>query len=284
MMKATILQDLRLGLIGTGIGRSLTPYLQEKTGQQFGLPLRYELFDTPADHAQQIHAKLLELQALGYVGVNVTHPFKEIAFNLVKVQDPMVRQIGAINTVRFRDGQGFNTDYSGFIRAYRHVRHQNPPGSVAVIGAGGAGRAVAFALYKLGATEIRIADLDLDKAEQLANSLSQAGSTAKAYPLEQLAAISHVQGLVNCTPLGMYQYPGNPLPKALVHDQQWAFDAIYTPLETEFLADARAKGLDVILGSELMFYQALDAFEIWTGHQPQEQPLYALLQEKLASR
>jgi shikimate dehydrogenase len=82
----------------------------------------------------------------------------------------------------------------------------------------------------------------------------------------------------------MHQFPGNPIPPQLVHAQRWVFDAIYTPLETEFLRDARRKNLRVIRGSELMFYQALDAFEIWTGRQPEEKRLYALLQEQLADR
>jgi shikimate dehydrogenase len=283
-LRATISNDICLGLIGTGIGRSLTPYLQEKIGAQFGLNLSYKLFETSAEQSGLIREKLRLLELAGYNGVNVTHPFKEVAFDLINVQDPMVRRIGAINTVRFHDGQGFNTDYSGFIRAYRHVRHQTAPGSVLVVGAGGAGKAVAFALVTLGASQLRITDTDFDKAKALAEALKQAGGQASAHPLSKLEMIADVEGLVNCTPLGMYQYPGNPIPNALVNDQQWGFDAVYTPLETEFLADARSKGLDIIRGSELMFYQALDAFEIWTGQQPQEAPLYALLQEKLAAR
>jgi shikimate dehydrogenase len=284
VLRAAITNDFRLGLIGTGIGRSLTPFLQEATGSQFGLDLRYELFDTPADQFDLIEAKLEQLKQAGYAGVNVTHPFKELAFDLVEVGDPMVRRIGAINTVRFEDMQGFNTDYSGFIRAYRHVRSSHAPGSVLVVGAGGAGKAVAFALVTLGASQLRITDTDFAKAEQLAHALNLSGGNASAHPISDFERITDVAGLVNCTPLGMYQYPGNPIPNALVNFQEWVFDAIYTPLETEFLANARARGLAVIRGSELMFYQALDAFEIWTGHKPTESALYAILQEKLRTR
>jgi shikimate dehydrogenase len=276
--------SLRLGLIGSGIGRSLTPFLQEQMGEQFGLETHYELFDTPAEHGHKIADKLEQLTQLGYTGVNVTFPFKEVAFGLVQVRDPMVQRIGAINTVRFRDGQGFNTDYSGFIRAYRHVRGQTPPGTVLLVGAGGAGKAVAFALVTLGTLELRITDTDFHKAEALAETLRQTGANVRAFPLEQLPEISRCDGLVNCTPLGMYQFPGNPIPPELVGGQHWVFDAIYTPLETEFLRDARRKNLRVIRGSELMFYQALDAFEIWTGRQPEEERLYALLQAQLARR
>lgn len=275
---------LRLGLIGSGIGRSLTPFLHEQAGEQHGLDLRYELFDTPADQGDTLRARLAQLKLEGYTGVNVTHPFKELSFGLVDVHDPMVKRIAAINTVRFADAQGFNTDYSGFIRAYRHVLGQARPGSVLVVGAGGAGKAVSFALVALGAAELRIADSDLNKAQQLAASLQLAGARALASPLEELPESSRSHGLVNCTPLGMYHYPGNPIAPALVGDQRWAFDAIYTPLETEFLRDARRKGLEVINGAELMFYQAIDAFEIWTGLQLDEAPLYALVQDKLAAR
>jgi shikimate dehydrogenase len=89
---------LRLGLIGSGIGRSLTPFLQEQAGAQLGLGVRYELFDTPADQGHKLEAQLAGLANAGYVGVNVTHPFKERAFDLVQVTDPMVRQIAAITT------------------------------------------------------------------------------------------------------------------------------------------------------------------------------------------
>jgi shikimate dehydrogenase len=275
---------VRLGLIGSGIARSLTPFLQEQAGAQLGLALRYELFDTPADQGHRLEAQLAALANAGYAGVNVTHPFKELAFGLVKVLDPMVQQVRAINTVRFADGQGFNTDYSGFVRAYRHAFGSQAPGVVLVVGAGGAGRAVAFALVTLGASEVRIVDSDAPKAEQLAASLRSVGAKATAFGLEDLALASRADGLVNCTPLGMYQYPGNPIASELVGTQSWAFDAIYTPLETAFLADARAKGLRIMYGSELMFYQAVDAFEIWTGRQLEEVSLYAIIQAKLASR
>jgi shikimate dehydrogenase len=276
--------EVWLGLIGSGIGRSLTPFLQEQAGAQFGLSLRYELFDTPADQGHGLEAQLRGLANAGYVGVNITHPFKELAFGLVEVHDPMVRQIAAINTVRFADGQGFNTDYSGFVRAYRHALGSLSPGVVLVVGAGGAGRAVAFALVALGASEVRIVDNDALKAEQLVASLRLVGAKALAFKLEDLPQASRADGLANCTPLGMYQYPGNPIAPKLVGAQAWAFDAIYTPLETQFLADARGKGLRIINGAELMFFQAVDAFEIWTGQQLEEAPLYAIIQAKLASR
>jgi shikimate dehydrogenase len=143
---------------------------------------------------------------------------------------------------------------------------------------------VAFALVTLGADELRIVDSDASKAEALAEALRQARANASSHTLEQLEHASQCDGLDNCTPLVMYQYPGNPIPPAFVRDQTWAFDAIYTPLETTFLCDAREKALQVISGLELMFYQALDAFKIWTGRESQEAPLWALLREALVDR
>ncbi len=280
---------VRLGLIGTGIGRSLTPHMQEQMGADNNLALTYELFDTAANDTaaktrETILNKLKELQAAGYTGTNVTHPFKEVAFALVNISDPFVKRIGAINTVRFQDWQGFNTDYSGFIRAYKRTCGTALPGVVTVVGAGGAGKAVTFALLALQATEIRITDTDFKKAEQLADALCQAGGNAHAYPHAQLAEICRADGLVNCTPVGMYQYPGNPIAPALVGGQRWVFDAIYTPLETEFMLDAKNKNLEVVRGLELMFYQAVDAFEIWTGHKTNEEKMYALLEKEIARR
>jgi shikimate dehydrogenase len=211
---------------------------------------------------------------------NVTHPFKEEAAALVQITNPHIKSIGSVNTVRFADWQGINTDYSGFIRAYK-AQFSEPPSSVLLLGAGGAGKAVAFALAALGANEIRLTDTNLSRAEDLAARLPV---KCEVYSTSDLEKAAQADGILNCTPIGMYQYPGLPLEPSLIGGQRWAFDAIYTPLETDFLHQAKAKGLTILSGAELFFYQGVDAFEWWTGQKLDEAALYTIIWEKLKSR
>ena len=262
---------VRLGLFGAGISRSQAPRLHHLAGQLCGLDVSYELFDLNnfglngfgTGSFEQALARVAEQ---GFHGVNVTHPLKERAVKLVSMPDPAMRQIGAVNTLRLADKTGYNTDYSGFIKAFQ-VRFGNvSPGTVLMLGAGGVGRAVAFARFRLDArTVLHIGDTDRVKAETLAQDLHKAGLKASVHGAGDLLDLTAVDGLINCTPLGMVQYPGSALPKELVGGQRWAFDAVYTPLETEFLLNAKRAGLEVLSGYELFFYQGVNAFEIFTG-------------------
>ena len=140
------------------------------------------------------------------------------------------------------------------------------PGAVGLVGTGGVGRAVAFGLLELGASFLNLYDLSLAKAKALATSLKQANPQLTVRVCHDVYQLTEgVAGLVNCTPVGMYQYPGTPIPPALLKGKRWAFDVIYTPLETEFLAAARTEGLALLSGYELFFYQGVDAFEYFTG-------------------
>jgi shikimate dehydrogenase len=204
----------------------------------------------------------------GYRGINVTYPYKEEVVSLLSVDDPRVAAIGACNTVLFEETGpfGFNTDYSGFASAYRATFPGRQPGIVAMAGAGGVGKAIGFALADLGASALRLFDRDRSKAETLMHALTHAVSNVEisiAETIEQAA--TGADGLVNCTPLGMIGQPGTALPKRLLGSQRWAFDAVYTPVETEFLADVRICGLEIMSGYELFFYQGLDAFRLFTG-------------------
>ena len=187
--------------------------------------------------------------------------------NRVSVADPLVRGIGAVNTVLFKpDGpKGFNTDYSGFMAAYRAARTEGP-GVVCLIGTGGVGKAVAFGLIGLGAKTIRCVDLDPAKAAALTEALRALGSKTRIEThADAVSAAKGADGIVNCTPLGMVGIGGTPLPATAMEGAAWAFDAVYTPVDTPFLQDATAAGLTVISGYELFFGQGVDAWEIFTG-------------------
>ena len=201
---------------------------------------------------------------------------------MVDIPSTTVRQIGAVNTLVFGDslpGQGYNTDYSGFLRAYQQRFPQQPPGVVGVVSAGGVGKPVACGLAELGASALRIYDLDQSKAQAVAAIIQCIRPQVVVHVCTDVQqATEGVDGLVNCTSVGMWQHPGTPIPTALIGGQRWAFDVIYTSLETEFLAAARAQGLEILFGYELFFYQGVDAFEIFTGVPVDEARLRAVLE------
>lgn len=278
-------ERIRLGLFGSGIARSKSPLLHELSGKLCGLEVSYERFDLDEIGLDRFEEQLTERAAEGFRGVNVTHPVKERAARLVKVTDPDMARVGSVNTVLLSDGVGFNTDYSGFIRAYRGSFGHSSPGTVLLVGAGGVGRAVAFALWRLDReARIVIVDVNATKAAELASELGTAGAIASGQNLGELAGLAAgATGLVNCTPLGMHGHAGSALPADLIGNQSWAFDAVYTPVETEFLRAAKSRGLQVMSGYELFFYQGIEAFEVFTGCQVDEASLRRELKRAISS-
>ena len=258
---------IRLGLIGDNIAVSQSPKLHRLAGRQVRRIVSYDQI-VPRHLGLDFDGTFALCAAGGYRGVNVTYPYKEAVTAKVRIDDPLVRAMGAVNTVVFEaDGpRGFNTDHSGFMAAYRAARGSRPPGKTLLIGAGGVGKAVAFGLLALGLTAIAIADRDLAKARALCDALRQARpelvATAGA-DAEAMAPGS--EGIINGTPVGMVGLEGTPLARFALRSATWAFDAVYTPVETQFLRDAAAEGLAIISGYELFFHQGVDAWCIFTG-------------------
>ena len=259
-----------IGLIGQSISASRSPSLHNMLGELKQLPVSYELQELDSSAVEAFTERLSLIREKGFIGTNVTFPFKQIAVDSADEVNDSVKKVGSTNTLLLKDGKvcAFNTDYTGFIRGYRTRLADQAAGKVLMIGAGGVGRAVAFGLFEVGATELFITDLNVAGAEALAQSLNDAGYKATVIAADEVADIAKgVDGLVNCTPVGHYKTPGNPLAASAFGGQKWAFDAVYTPLDTEFLKAANADGLTIVSGFDLFFYQALDAFEIFTGVQ-----------------
>lgn len=256
---------IRLGLIGDNIRASRAPALHRHAGELSGLEVSYELLIPPA--MGKSFEEVFTLAAARLGGVNVTLPYKERAAARVTVSEPAIARIGAVNTVRFgpRGPEGFNTDYSGFLAAWRDEFGTADPGRVVMIGAGGVGRAVAFGLVALGASEIVFVEKDPARAEALAAAVTLAGNGRTTGLAGTPAALAGADGVVNCTPLGMAGYPGSPVADRAFPKAAWAFDAVYTPVETPFRAQALAAGARFLSGWELFFHQGVDAFEIFTG-------------------
>lgn len=259
---------LRLGLIGDNIRASRAPELHRHAGRLCGIEVSYERY-VPADLGLDFDGTFAKCLADGLAGFNVTLPYKEKAAAKCRMEDPVIARIGAVNTVRLgaEGPQGFNTDYTGFIAAYRSFFDGAAPGEVVVIGAGGVGRAVAFGLVELGAKAIRLVDRDLAKAQALVWALrGVAGPNCEITAHDDAVAVMPgTDGVVNCTPLGMVGYDGSPLADTAFDGQRWGFDAVYTPVDTEFRAQAGRAGIATMSGFELFFHQGVHAFEIFSG-------------------
>lgn len=268
------MEPCRCGLIGAGIGASLSPSLHEAEGRRHGLGLSYRLIDvaepaTPTDLGQL----LAEAEADGLVGVNITHPFKQRVVGLLDELSPQARDIGAVNTVVFRAGRrlGHNTDAYGFTESFRLGLPGAAVGRVVQLGAGGAGAACAFAQLNAGVGHLTVVDPDADRRGALAETLSvrfEIERIAVAAPAELPAALAAADGLVNASPVGMLATPGPPLPVALLRPDMWVVDIVYMPVETRLLRVARARGLRAIGGAAMCVFQAAAAFELFTGRTP----------------
>ncbi len=256
---------LALGVIGDNIAASSAPRLHGLAGELTGVAVTYDLL-VPRELERDFDGTLAWCRASGYHGVNVTYPYKELAATRVRIADPEVRAVGAVNTIVFDAAgpAGFNTDRSGFLTTYASTFGDASPGTVCLIGAGGVGRAVAFALARLGAPEIRLVERDGERAATLAEAL---GAHVPGLRIEICAdapaGAEGADGLVNCTPVGMVGHDGTVLVAAAMRGARWAFDAVYTPVETTFVTEARAAGLEVMTGYELFFHQGVDAWRIY---------------------
>lgn len=258
-------RSVRAGLIGRGIGASRTPAMHMAEGRALGLDYRYDILDV--DHeAASLEALLARAERQGYAGLNITFPFKIEVVGLLDTLDPQARALGAVNTVVLRDGSriGHNTDMWGFAESFRRGMADSPRGEVLLLGAGGAGAAVAHALLSLGVEHVWIADTDAARATRLA---AEAGPRA-AVAAGPEAVAARLDGVVNATPMGMEKMPGLAFPARLLRPDLWVADIVYFPLETALLAAARAAGCRVLPGAGMAVFQAVRAFELFTGLAP----------------
>lgn len=275
MNSAPQVEPVRLGLIGDNIAQSQAPRLHELAGRLLGVPVTYERL-VPRDLDQDFEGVFRTARARGFRGLNITYPYKERVVPLVRISDPQTAALGAVNTVLFtpEGPRGHNTDRSGFIAAYRHVLGSRIPGPVCIVGGGGVGKAVAFGLLSLGLRKLAIVERDLTKAAALGRSLKRAAPGLEVRVSADVSeGVSGAAGIANCTPVGMVGHEGTPVPGPLMRGATWAFDAVYTPVETRFLSDASACGLAIVSGWELYFYQGQHAVSIFHGQPIDEGPL-----------
>ena len=247
------------GLVGNPVGHSVSPPMHEAAYDELGMDASYVAFEPAVDEIRQA---FVGAETLGIEGLNVTIPFKEDVAAIVEA-DELAAEIGAVNTVDFReDGppRGYNTDAAGVTRAFDHHDVDLEGRSAVVVGAGGAGRAAAFALTDAGA-EIHIANRTVDRAIGLASELSSATGGS----LETLdSQIADASVLVNTTSVGM-ESDETPVPAEFLHEDLTVLDAVYSPIETRLLREASEAGARTIDGAWMLLYQGIEAFEQWTG-------------------
>jgi shikimate dehydrogenase len=268
------------GLIGSGIQASRTPGMHEREADAQGLRYLYRLIDlaTLGLDAEALPQLLTAAEWMGFDGLNITFPCKQAVIPLLHELSDDARALGAVNTVVLAGGRriGHNTDCSGFAEGFRRGLPDVPRERVVQLGAGGAGSAVAHALVGLGVGRLAIFDTDAPRAERLAADLCQRFGAGRAVAgMDRAAALAEADGLVNTTPVGMTKLPGMPLPAELLHPRLWVAEIIYFPLDTELLRCARALGCRTLDGGGMAVFQAVGAFRLFTGVEPDAERMLA---------
>ena len=293
-MKTTYLT----GLIGAGIGASLSPPLHHSEAARHGLRMLYHVIDLEEtgggldgpdepdgpggrDGAREVGRLLSAARTVGFDGLNITHPCKQAVIEYLDALDPEAAALGAVNTVMLRDGRaiGYNTDSIGFARGFVRGLPDAPTRTVVQLGAGGAGSAVAHALLGglIGVDRLVVIDKRAERGEALAAALCArfGARRAESGTLDDLAGyLAAADGLVNTSPVGMAANPGLPLPAEQLRPGLWVGEIVYLPLETELLRVARDLGCRTIDGGNMLVYQAAEAFRLFTDREPDVEAMF----------
>lgn len=264
-----------VGLIGEGTTHSLTPALHEREADHHGLRYIYRSVDLTvlARPAQDVGVLLSAGRELGFNAFNITVPAKQLVLEYLDDLSDDASRLGAVNTVLIRDGKfiGHNTDYSGFGSALKDGLPGASLGSVVQLGAGGAGAATAYALLAAGVKHLSVIDLDPARSRERVEALTRLFPDRKIEdrPLAEIGdLLDGADGLVHATPVGMHAHPGTPVDEKLLQARHWVADIVYRPIKTELIRAAAAKGCRVLDGGHMAVGQAVDAFRLITGVEP----------------
>jgi shikimate dehydrogenase len=275
-----------IGVIGYPLKHSVSPDFQQAALDYYELDIRYEAWEVKA---ADLAAAINRLRQPQNLGANVTTPYKEKNIHLVDEVDDFTSLVGAVNTIVNRHGKlrGFNTDAYGFLKAlHDDAKFKSENKSVVILGAGGAARAVGFALLGEKVSSLIIANRTLAKAENLAGSLAKHAAdnkinaeiaTAPWQSSKLSQALESCKLIVNCTSLGMWSSSyeeTSPLESNLIPKGALVYDLVYNPSETPLLRMARKAGAHTIGGLPMLVYQGATSFKLWTGR---EAPLDIML-------
>jgi shikimate dehydrogenase len=279
-----------LGLIGANIMGSLSPALFADAFAAAGIDGFYHLMDIDRLPERRLATLLDATKAAGFAGTNITYPFKQEVIALLDAVHPEAAQIGAVNTVAIElDGRaiGYNFDRRGWRNSFEESLGLNSAkgATVMLVGAGGAGRAVAFALMDLDVAMLVIHDCHGARANALNADLARDyGASRCRVSIDLERDIAAAQGVVNATQVGMHGFPGIAVPVSALKTSLWAADVIYMPIETEFIKAAAAKGARVLNGGGMCVHQAVEAFRLFTGIEPDVARMHRTFATALAVR
>jgi len=277
---------VHVGLIGAGIQHSSSPALHMDEGRALGLDYRYDILDLDrmAGGADALASLLDDVQSQGFAGVNVTYPCKQSVIPLLDELSEDARSLQSVNTVVFRSGRriGHNTDWWGFAESFRRGMTDVLRDRVVLVGAGGAGSAVGYAMLQLGAKSLQIFDVDPARARTLAARHAELFPRANVAAIDDLTrALRSADGLVHASPTGMAKLPGIPVPPASLRPPLWVAEVVYVPLETELLRVARHQGCRTLDGGGMAVFQAAMAFEQFCGRRPDAERMLRRFNESL---
>lgn len=273
-MNASERPSVLVGLIGSGIGSSLTPSLHEREGDEQRMRYLYRIIDLDAQRlgVADLPDLLLAAERTGFTGLNITHPCKQAVVGLLDELSGFAEKAGAVNTVVFSGGRriGHNTDAWGFFESFRQeIAATCRYDRVLLLGVGGAGTAIAHAL--LGRTEcaLEIFDTDRARAQAFSDHLEAIYGQGRSVYSQSIAdSLGRSDGIINATPVGMRHHPGCPMDTQLLRPDLWVADIVYVPMETELVTAATQAGCTVMRGGGMAVYQAVGAFELFTGVTP----------------
>lgn len=259
------------GIFGHPVGQSLSPVMHNYAFNALNLDCVYVAFDI---QPRDLESAARAIKPLGIAGVNITIPHKEsMTFFLDKIS-PEATLTGAVNTVKNENGKliGYNTDVGGFLRAIKEDLELHPNGlKVALLGAGGASRAVLTALSMNEASRIYVMNRTYDKAKRLVSEFKKnfKDSSIEAVSLEDKTGVENALGisdlLVNATSAGMDGLDPIEIPLESLSQGSMVYDLVYKPHETSLIQRAKELGLKASGGLSMLLYQGAESFEIWTG-------------------
>ena len=256
---------IKLGLLGNNISKSEMPNLITKLGNEFGFDVNYELYDQALKKKFNFKKFLSQIKEKNISGINVTYPFKEqVLEHSIKLSEE-TKLVKSTNLLLINESMtSHNTDYSGFLNTYK-FNFKKEPSKLVILGGGGVGKSVCFALIKLGVKELYIIEKDHSKLEKLIKDLKKQHEKVYSIKLGELIENqSQFDGFLNCSEQGHINTPGNPFEGLRLNSNQWSFDAVYTPAMTTFLKNSKKSGAKIITGIDLFLFQGIEAFIIFT--------------------
>ncbi|MBA4389038.1 MAG: shikimate dehydrogenase [Verrucomicrobia bacterium] len=260
-------------VLGHPIGHTLSPVMHNAAFRALKMNAIYLAFDVAPDNLMGV---LPAMARMGFRGINLTVPLKEVAFKGLTDLDDSARDLGAVNTVQILPAglRGHNTDGRGFILAIKEAFGTSLKGlNVFILGSGGAGRAVAITCATGRAASIQISDMDYPRAGRVVSEIKSRGGRARVSAIEPgsdalIEACRNADLVINATTVGMKKNDRPPLPVAAFGKNQIAFDLVYMYPRTSFMKVAQKAGAKAVNGLGMLLHQGAHAFSIWTGREP----------------